>query len=187
MKKEHISQGQKRLCEKIITTLKLKIQYFGHLMQRADSLGKTLVVGKIEGRSRRRQQRMRWLHGISNNSMNMSLSKLHEWWWTGKSNMLQSMGSQRVKHERVSEVNWTEYLSAGFSDAQTVKIHLQCKRPRFNHWVRKIPWRGNGYPLLYSSLENSMRSMGLQSQTHWATNTFTSLFIISFTRFDWFQ
>ena len=59
--------------------LKLKLQSFGHLMQRADSLGKTLVVGKIEGRSRRRQQRMRWLHGISNNSMNMSLSKLHEW------------------------------------------------------------------------------------------------------------
>ena len=77
--------------------LKLKLQYFGHLMQRADSFEKTLMLGKIEGRRKRGRQRMRSLDGITK-SMDMNLSKLWEMVKDRKHGVLQSMGSQRVGH-----------------------------------------------------------------------------------------
>ena len=86
--------------------LKLKLQYFGHLMPRADSLAKTLMLGKIEGGRRRGWQRMRWLDGITD-SMDMGWVDSRSWWWTGRPGVLWFMGSQRVRHNRVTELNWT--------------------------------------------------------------------------------
>jgi len=93
--------------------LKLKLQYFGHLMWRTDSLGKTLMLGKIEGR-RRGWQRMRWLDGergwdgwmASPTRWTSVWVSSGSWWLTGKPGVLQSIGLQRVKHNWATELNW---------------------------------------------------------------------------------
>ena len=85
--------------------LKLKLQFFGHLMWRTDSVEKTLMLGKIEGRRRRGRQRMRWLVApLTRWKWVWATSR--SWWWTGRPGVLQSMGSQRVRHDWVSELNW---------------------------------------------------------------------------------
>ena len=77
--------------------LKLRLQYFGHLMRRTDSLENTPMLGKTECRRKKGQQRKRWLDGITD--LDMSLSKLRELVMTGQPSMLQSMGLQRVGHD----------------------------------------------------------------------------------------
>ena len=103
--------------------LKLKLQYFGHLMWRADSLEKTLMLGKTEGRSRRGRQRMRWLDGITD-SMDMSMSKFWELEMVEEAWRAASMGSQRIGH------NWE--ISNTIWESNTNKCNI-CKTETNSH------------------------------------------------------
>ena len=100
--------------------LKLKLQYFGHLMRRTDSLEKTLMLVKIDGR-RRRDNRDGWM--ASPTRWRWVLTSSKSWWWTGKLGVLQSMGSQRGGHDWV---NWTELelLTRGTRNLQRNKRNI---------------------------------------------------------------
>ena len=107
--------------------LKLKLQYFSHLMQRADSLEKTLMLGKIEGRRGRGRQRMRWLSGITH-SMDMSLSKFGSQWWTGKPGVLQSRGVAK-SWTQLSDFTFTFHFHALEKETATHSSILAWRIP----------------------------------------------------------
>ena len=99
--------------------LKLKLQYFGHLMRRVDSLEKTLMLGGIRGRRRTGRQWMRWLDGFTDSWMWVWVSS-GCWWWTGRPEVLQIMGSQRVRHDWATELYWTD----NYDDSVTLWMKL---------------------------------------------------------------
>ena len=101
--------------------LKLKLQYFGHLMWRADVFEKTPMLGKIEGRRRRGRQRMRWLVA-SLTQWTWVWVDSGSWWWTGRPGVLWFMGSQRVGHDWATELNWTEASGINGIPAGFLKI-----------------------------------------------------------------
>ena len=113
--------------------LKLKLQYFGHLMRRTDSLEKTLMLGKIEGRRRRGQQRMRWLDGSLTQWIWVWVSS-GNWWWIGRPGVLQSIRSQRVGHDWVTELNWPQHELWGWHRLMCIKVHVGCV------WVLQVMW-----------------------------------------------
>ena len=103
--------------------LKLKLQYFVHLMWRNDSFKKTLMLGKIEGGRRRGQQRMRWLMASPTQCTWVWVNS-GCWWWTGRPGVLQSMGSQSVRHE------WETELKKNFDCWDHISV-LAAKTPCF--------------------------------------------------------
>ena len=96
-------KGDQSWCSLEGLMLRLKLQYFGYLMRRTDSFGKTLMLGKVEGRRRWGWQRMRWLDGITD-SVDMSLSRLWALVMVREPGVLRSTGSQRVRHD------WVDWL-----------------------------------------------------------------------------
>ena len=161
--------------------LKLKLQSFGHLMRRTDSLKKTLMLGKIEGGRRRRRQRIRWLDGITD-SMDMSLSKL--WEIDDGQGGLACCGPWGCKESDTTErPNWTELTSSmGFPGSWSGK-ESPCSvgEPSSIPASGRSAGEGFGYPLQYAGLENSIDRGAWQATVHGVTRVehkwgaFTSL------------
>ena len=137
--------------------LKLKLQSCGHLMQRTDSFEKTLILGKIEGGRRKGWQRMRWLDGITD-LVDMVWVNSRSWWWTGRPGVLQSMGSQIVGHDWVTELNWTEQKTMWTIG----KPGQQMKRAFFHGGKEEV----GGFVLNKSSLEEKIGGK-VMTASHW--------------------
>ena len=146
--------------------LKVKLQHFGHLMQRTDSLEKTLMLGKIEGRRRRRRQRMRWLDGIAD-SVDMSFSKLQELVWCSPWGHKES--------DMTEQLNWI-YIFPGGAVVKNLPTNAGDTRDLdLIPASERSPAVGNGNPPQYSCLESFMDSGAWWATTHGATESRTWL------------
>ena len=148
--------------------LRLKLQYFGHLMWRVDSLEKTLMLGGIGGRRRRGQQRMGWLDGITDWWAWVWVNS-GSWWWTGRPGVLRFMGLK--SWTRLSEWTDSQLDFPGGSDGRE-SPHNEGDLSSIPGSGRS-PGEGNGYPLQYSSPENSMDRRSRRATVHGVTNSST--------------
>ena len=116
--------------------LKLKLQYFGHLMQRTDSLEKTLMPGKIEGKRRRERQRMRWLDGITH-STDLSLGKRQELVIDREAWHAAVHGVTKSRHDLVTELNWTDI----YTKQNHFAIHLKHHESTIHQFKKRLTER----------------------------------------------
>ena len=145
--------------------LKLKLQYFGHLMQRTDSFVKTVMLGKIQGRMRRGQQRMRWLDGIAG-FWTWVWTSSTSWWWTGSPGVLQSRCSGVRESDTSDRLNWTDWKKC---------IHVWKRRSRVwlsVPWIRKLVLGANWELISYlsrktASLEWRWKATNICCWTSW--------------------
>ena len=149
---------------------------FGHLMQRTESLEKTLMLGKIEGRERRGWQRMRWLDGITD-SIDMRLSKFQELVMDRETWCAAVHGV--TKSQTQTELNWTELSSQGFPDGSAGK-ELTCKAAVTGDLSlipgsRRYPGGGHGNPLQHSCLKSPMDRGACQGTVHGVAKSWTQL------------
>ena len=151
--------------------LKLKLQYFVHLIRRTDSLEKTLMLGGIEGMRGRGWWRMRWLDGITNTT-DMGLGGLRSWWWTGRPGMLQFMGLQRVKHDWETELNWTDHSHGNSFKLKRLLTSSSHTSGELTQWAPQAPVHCP--PPTFQGQEfgekgESLRLLHTLSSEHWSS------------------